>query len=77
MHSGDEVGPAQMFSGTSQAMTNWLAGTNGYIGVAFVNEDTGQLNYGYIHPTTTAPKGFPAQVLEYVYDNSGAAVPIP
>jgi hypothetical protein len=58
-------------------MTNWQPGTDGYIGIAFVNSQTGALNYGYIHMTTTGPKGFPAEVLEYGFDNTGAAITIP
>ena len=46
-------------------------------GVAFQNENTGVLNYGYIHMTTTSPEGFPAQVLEWAYDSSGAAITVP
>ncbi|MBX3700790.1 MAG: hypothetical protein KF903_07285 [Dokdonella sp.] len=58
-------------------MANWIGGTDGYIGIAFENEDTGVLNYGYIHMTTGSPDGYPAQWLEYAYDKTGAAITIP
>jgi hypothetical protein len=77
LQPGDTVGPASTFSGNSLPMTNWFNGADGYIGVAFQNENTGQLNYGYIHVTTSSPDGFPAHALEYGYDNSGAAITIP
>jgi subtilisin family serine protease len=77
LQPGDTVGPAATFNINSIAMTNWLSGADGYIGVAFQNENTGQLNYGYIHLTTSSPVGFPAHVFEYGYDNSGAAITIP
>jgi subtilisin family serine protease len=77
LQPGDSVGPASTFSSGSGAMTNWIGGTDGYIGVAFQNENTGVLNYGYIHMTTSSPDGFPAHVVEYGYDNSGAAITIP
>jgi subtilisin family serine protease len=77
LQPGDTVGPSSTFSSSSLPMTNWINGADGYIGVAFQNENTGQLNYGYIHVTTSSPDGFPAHALEYGYDNSGAAITIP
>ena len=58
-------------------MTNWIGGADGYIGVAFYNEIDRALNYGYLHVTTTGPLGFPAQVHDWAYDSSGAAITIP
>jgi hypothetical protein len=43
----------------------------------FYNETTSQLNYGYLHVVSTGPAGFPAQVISFAYDNSGAAITIP
>ena len=77
LQPGETVGPASTFSSNSLEMPNWIGGVDGYIGVAFQNENTGFLNYGYIHLTTSSPDGFPAHVLEYGYDNSGAAITIP
>ena len=77
LHSGDTVGPSSVVSAGSIPMTNWQGGADGYVGIAFWNEATSQLNYGYIHMTTTSPEGFPAQVLEWAYDSSGAAIAIP
>jgi subtilisin family serine protease len=77
LHPGDTVGPASTFSSGSLAMTNWIGGADGYIGVAFQNENTGVLNYGFIHMTTSGPDGFPAHVVEYGYDSTGAAITIP
>jgi len=77
LHSGDTVGPSSILSAGSIAMTNWQGGADGYVGVAFWNESTSAVNYGYIHMTTQSPAGFPAQVLNWAYDNSGAAITIP
>jgi len=77
LHSGDTVGPSSAVSAGSIPMTNWQSGADGYVGVVFWNEVTSQINYGYIHLTTTSPEGFPAQALEWAYDSSGAAVTIP
>ena len=76
MQSGDTVGPASPIVG-STVMNNWLGGADGYIGVIFYNETTAAINYGYLHVTTTAPGGFPAHVLDWAYDSSGAAITIP
>jgi len=77
LHSGDTIGPASTVSATSTSMDNWFSGSDGYVGLAFYNESSGALNYGYLHLTTTAPEGFPAQVVDYAFDASGAAITIP
>ena len=77
LQSGDTVGPAASFSAASGPMYYWQGGADGYIGIAFENEETGQLNYGYIHMTTSSPDGYPAQVLEYAYNKAGGAITIP
>jgi len=77
LHSGDTIGPDSVVSGGSTIMTNWISGADGYIGVAFYNEGTGTVNYGYLHVTTTGPLGFPAEALDWAYDNTGAAITIP
>lgn len=79
--SGGTVGPASIFSrsnlGQSDAMFGYWSGVNGYLGVRFMNEETGEINYGYVHMLTTHGSGFPAMILDYAYDTSGAAITIP
>lgn len=77
LRSGATIGPGTPISSTSNYLESWLGGEDGYLGFAFENEETGAINYGYIHLKTTGPTGFPAQVLEYAYDKSGAAIRIP
>jgi hypothetical protein len=77
LHSGDTIGPSSTISGGSVQMVNWIDGADGYIGIAFENESTGALNYGYIHLTTTAPDGFPAHAIEYAYNRVGDPITIP
>lgn len=74
---GATVGPASTFSQSISALANWQNGADGYLGVAFVNEHTNALNYGYLHIRSTGPEGFPAQALDYGYNNAGHAVRIP
>ncbi|HEX5122587.1 MAG TPA: hypothetical protein VFV97_05005 [Rhodanobacteraceae bacterium] len=77
LESGDTIGPDSVISAGSIAMTNWIGGADGYIGIAFQNEDTGALNYGYIHMTTSSPDGFPAHAIEYAYNRVGDPITIP
>ena len=59
LHSGDTVGPASTFNRTVTPMKNWQPGVDGYIGIAFVNSQTGALNYGYIHIDDDGPYWIP------------------
>ena len=77
LQSGATVGPSSPIISSSIAISNWWAGADGYFGIAFLNEDTGEMNYGYIHVTTSSPDGFPGMTLEYAYDRTGAAITIP
>jgi len=82
LQSGAVIGPTSTFGRTTTALTNFWPGVDGYIGIQFLNSQTNALNFGYIHVTTTgnAPgynPGFPAQVLDYGFDNTGAAITIP
>jgi len=77
LHSGDTVGPDAIVSAGSTLMTNWIGGSDGYVGIAFYNESTSAVNYGYLHMVTAGPLGFPAVVHDWAYDASGAAITIP
>jgi hypothetical protein len=45
-----------------------------YVGLRFLNESTGILNYGWALMSTTAGNGFPAAVLGYGYENTGLTI---
>jgi hypothetical protein len=77
LQPGGRVGEDPFYSLQSRPLDHWLAGATGYLGFKFWNEQTGQVNYGYLHLQTTAPAGFPVTVLDYAYDRSGAAIRIP
>jgi len=62
------------FSGDTSA---WQAGVEGYLGMRFTNEATATLTYGWVRLSTTAPLGFPATVLDWCYEDSGAGITIP
>ena len=72
--SGATIGPASSFGSGNSA--NYVAGNStGYLG--FVFDNGGTPNYGYASFTTTAGTGYPATLVEYWYDNTGAAIVIP
>ena len=72
--SGATIGPASSFGAGNPAL--YLVGnTTGYLGFEFDNGGT--TNYGYALFTTTAGTGYPATLVEYWYDNTGAAISIP
>jgi hypothetical protein len=78
LQSGDVIGPSSPILGSSIALSaNWWPGADGYFGIAFMNEATGMVNYGYIHVTTSSPDGYPAQTLEYAYNSAGDPITIP
>ena len=45
-----------------------------YAGIEFINDNTGATNYGWVELETTATTGFPAEIVGYAYDNSGASI---
>ncbi|MBD8532556.1 MULTISPECIES: PEP-CTERM sorting domain-containing protein [unclassified Massilia] len=45
-----------------------------YVGLRFLNESTGIVNYGWALMSTTAGNGFPASVLGYGYENTGLSI---
>lgn len=79
LSSGQVIGPDSLFS--RAAFTGdtsvWQAGTTGYLGMRFLNESAGIINYGWMSLTTSAPLGFPATIGGWCYENSGAAITIP
>ena len=79
LQPGDVIGAASSFSRAafSGDTTAWQAGvTAGYLGTRFTNESSGEINYGWLQLTTTAPLGFPTTLLDWCYDDSGAAITI-
>ncbi|MEJ0088526.1 MAG: PEP-CTERM sorting domain-containing protein [Limisphaerales bacterium] len=61
-------------SAQSAATPAWRAGTDAYLGVRFVNSSTLAVNYGWVHLTTTGTTGFPATIVGYAYENTGASI---
>ena len=77
--NGESVGPASLYSraaftGDTDA---WQAGTMGHLGMRFRNEGTGIINYGWVFLATSDPRGFPAVVTDFCYEDSGAAITTP
>jgi len=79
LQPGDTVGPGSDFSaGLGSAFTaNWRAGVDGYLGFRYADPTSGRLRYGFARLRTTAPTGYPAELVEFSVNLSGAAVTIP
>ncbi|RYD15075.1 MAG: DUF11 domain-containing protein, partial [Lysobacteraceae bacterium] len=77
LQAGAVVGPASTWSRTNGAMTSFRAGVDGYLGFRY--QCAAGTCYGYAHLTTTAGganPGFPATLVDYCHDTSGAPVTI-
>ena len=83
LQSGAVVGPSSVWSTTNNpGPAAWATTANGYLGFRFncsslPSPPASGICYGYAHLKTTAPTGFPATLLDYAYDKSGAAITIP
>ena len=76
---GATISAASTFSRTITGTTGspfLMTGTH-ILGFAFVNEGTGMTNYGYLTMSNTAAGGFPATILGWSFDNTGAPITIP
>src|SRR5690606_39478576 len=74
LQAGATVGPGSTWSRTAGAMTSFRAGADGYLGFRY--ECAAGTCYGYAHFPTTAATGYPATLVDYCHDTSGAGVTI-
>lgn len=76
--AGSVVSSASIFSTASGAASSAAFKTTGthIIGVRFFNEATSAINYGYVTMSTTGTTGFPATILGWSYENTGAAITV-
>jgi subtilisin-like proprotein convertase family protein len=78
LNPGDTVGPASIFNAAiTGTATNFRGTQTAFMGFRFLNEGTGQVNYGYMELSTTAPGGFPATISSIVYEDGGGPITIP
>jgi hypothetical protein len=77
--AGAVIGPASTFSRAAFTgdTSAWQGGTTGYLGTRFLNESGASTTYGWIQLSTNAPLGFPATILSWCYEDSGAAITTP
>jgi hypothetical protein len=77
---GDVVDSTSTYNQFQTVGTNFRSNGVGYVGVKFVNETTGAANYGFIEIKTSVGSGtglgFPATVLAYAYENTGASITV-
>jgi hypothetical protein len=79
LEGGAVVGPDSLF--TRAAFTGntdaWQAGVTGFLGLRFRDEANEEIRYGWLLLSTSAPMGFPAVILGWCFEDSGAAISIP
>ncbi|MEP6685918.1 MAG: PEP-CTERM sorting domain-containing protein [Verrucomicrobiota bacterium] len=75
---GTVVSGASTFSITIGGTTGSPFLTTGteILGFRFFNEATSAINFGYMFISTTAAAGFPATVLSWSFDNTGAPITV-
>jgi hypothetical protein len=75
---GTVVGPASTFSISLTGTTGspYLTTGTHILGFRFFNETTGAVDYGYLTMSNTAPGGFPATILSWSYDDTGAPITV-
>ena len=71
---GETIGSGGIYQPGQALGTNFRITGTGFAGLRFQNEVTGQLNYGWVRLSTTAGTGFPASILAYAYEDSGAPI---
>ena len=71
---GELIGGSGLYQSAQVSGTDFRLVSGRYAGLRFYNEATSQLNYGWAKLSTTATTGFPAAILGYAYEDSGAAI---
>jgi len=71
---GDLISAAGQYNQFQTRGEGFHAGRQEYVGLRFINETTGILNYGWALINTTAGNGFPASVAAYGYENTGLSI---
>ena len=71
---GDLISASGQYNQFQTRGEGFHAGRQDYVGLRFMNEATGILNYGWALLSTTAGNGFPSSVLAYGYENTGLSI---
>ena len=63
--SGDSIGPVLDVHRPREPEVTLDSGVDGYLGIQFLNEDTGEINFGYAHLTSTSPTVSRRVIVDY------------
>lgn len=78
---GDDVviGPESIFTRAAFAgdTSAWQANVTGFLGLRFRDEANGNIRYGWLELMTSAPIGFPANILGWCYEDTGGPISTP
>lgn len=71
---GTLISSASTFVSSVATGTGFRVTGQEYLGFRFLNESTGATDFGWLLISTTGTTGFPASILGYAYENTGAAI---
>jgi hypothetical protein len=71
--TGVTVDSSATFGGQYTSFANWDNVTDGYVGVRFLDSGSNE-RYGWIRFDTTGAAGFPATLVDWAYEDSGAGI---
>ena len=74
---GETIGSTSLYQSGQVLGTPFHSSGVRFNGLRFLNEATGQINYGWAQLASTGggtAAGFPASLLGYAYDNTGASL---
>ena len=74
LYGGETIGPSGTYNGNQAVGTNFFNGGEACVGIRFMNEATGIINYGWVLLNTASGNGFPARIVSYAYENTGAPI---
>jgi len=74
LNAGDPISSGAQYNQFFTSAINFRTGGLGYVGLRFMNESTGALNYGWALISTTSGDGFPATIVSYAFENTGQGI---
>ncbi len=72
--AGALIGADSPYRDGATVATNFRVTGTEFLGLRFVNDDTGAINYGWVEFTTTGNTGFPATINRFAYEDTGASI---
>lgn len=74
LSAGALIGPNSSYRVGAVIAPNFRVTDTKFLGLRFINDVTGAINYGWVEFTTTASTGFPATINRFAYENTGVSL---